>query len=260
MSRTSIATLPGGASLAALLVSIAWMPWPRPARAERRPPSRWVVLRGVSVGGDGSLRERARSSLAWELRTRTSLEVAHRAPAVSLSDEALFDQPFLWWIGEGPFDPLPSRAVTNLRRFVDLGGFLWVDATSEDDEAFDASLRRLLRRAFPRDPLRPIPSDHTIFHSFYLLSRVQGRLASVTHAEGLWRGGRLAVLYDREDVAGAVARDELGNWLHPVEPGGAAQRERAIRFAVNVLMYATCLDYKDDQVHVPFLLQRLGGP
>ena len=38
--------------------------------------------------------------------------------------------------------------------------------------------------------------------------------------------------------------------------GGEAQRERAIRFGVNLMMYALCTDYKADQVHIPFLLKR----
>ena len=47
-----------------------------------------------------------------------------------------------------------------------------------------------------------------------------------------------------------------GQWALPVRPGGARQREMALRFAVNLLMYATCLNYKRDQVHVPAILKR----
>ena len=39
-------------------------------------------------------------------------------------------------------------------------------------------------------------------------------------------------------------------------PGGDLQRERAIRLAVNVAMYVLCSNYKDDQVHAPFLMRR----
>ena len=37
---------------------------------------------------------------------------------------------------------------------------------------------------------------------------------------------------------------------------GNQGRESAFRFGVNLLMYATCLNYKRDQVHVPALLKR----
>ena len=45
-------------------------------------------------------------------------------------------------------------------------------------------------------------------------------------------------------------------WEHEVLPGGDEQREKAFRLGVNLAMYATCLDYKTDQVHVPFILRR----
>ena len=61
------------------------------------------------------------------------------------------------------------------------------------------------------------------------------------------------------DLAGALSRDNLGSYSFPVTPGGDAQREQAFRFAVNLVMYALCLDYKDDQVHAPFIMRRRGG-
>ena len=58
------------------------------------------------------------------------------------------------------------------------------------------------------------------------------------------------------DVDLAVLRDEFGAWAFTCEPGGEAQRERAVRLRINPLMYALCTDYKADQVHIPFLLKR----
>ena len=51
--------------------------------------------------------------------------------------------------------------------------------------------------------------------------------------------------------------DTVGyTWEYPCTPGGEAQRETAIRIGVNVAMYALCTDYKDDAVHLPFILRR----
>ena len=36
------------------------------------------------------------------------------------------------------------------------------------------------------------------------------------------------------------------------------QQEMALRFGVNVVMYALTGNYKADQVHVPYILERLG--
>jgi len=57
-------------------------------------------------------------------------------------------------------------------------------------------------------------------------------------------------------MGGAWARDNFGAWEHEVIPGGESQREMAFRLGINLAMYALCLDYKTDQVHVPFILRR----
>jgi hypothetical protein len=49
-----------------------------------------------------------------------------------------------------------------------------------------------------------------------------------------------------------------GRPLFPVVPGGERQRELSYRAGVNLVMYALTGNYKADQVHVPFILERLG--
>jgi hypothetical protein len=41
-----------------------------------------------------------------------------------------------------------------------------------------------------------------------------------------------------------------------VVPGGEHQREMAFRMGVNLCMYALCLDYKDDSVHLETIMNR----
>jgi len=69
-------------------------------------------------------------------------------------------------------------------------------------------------------------------------------------------GGRLTAVYSRNDLGGAWSRDDRGDWEFEAVPGGEEQREMAFRIGINLAMYATCLDYKDDQVHLPFILKR----
>ena len=70
------------------------------------------------------------------------------------------------------------------------------------------------------------------------------------------RSGRAVIVYSQNDLGGAWARDRFGQWVHEVVPGGETQREHAFRLGVNLAMYALCLDYKADQVHVPFIMRR----
>jgi hypothetical protein len=67
---------------------------------------------------------------------------------------------------------------------------------------------------------------------------------------------RLAVILSANDLAGAMSRDEFGQWDYDVGVGGDVTREMTFRLGVNIVMYALCLDYKDDQVHLPYILKR----
>ena len=66
------------------------------------------------------------------------------------------------------------------------------------------------------------------------------------------------MIFSKHDLLGALARG-AGD-VHPlnVTPGGEIQRQHAIRLAVNIAMYVLCSNYKDDQVHAPFLMRRRG--
>jgi hypothetical protein len=210
-------------------------------------------------GGRPTPRESAPRRLAWEVRKRTSIDTRLEPTRVRLDDPAVFDSPFLYWSGDTAFPPLSPSEIAGLRRFLGFGGFVLIDDAAPESDGFDASIRRDLARAMPTAPLARLAADHTVFRSFYLLERPEGRVAEPDHLEAITIGERAAVLYSRHDLGGAWARDNLGTWEHSVVPGGEAQRERAIRLGVNVVMYALCLDYKDDQVHAPFIMRRRAG-
>ena len=74
--------------------------------------------------------------------------------------------------------------------------------------------------------------------------------------EGIVADDRVVVAYSQNDIAGAYSRDNFGNWEFECDPGGAAQRERAFRLGINLVMYALCNEYKSDQVHVEFIMRR----
>ncbi len=211
------------------------------------------------TGGNPHPRESAPRRLAWEVRKRTSIETRLEPTRVRLDDPSIFETPFLYWSGDAAFDPLSETEIAGLRRFLGFGGFILADDAALEEGGFDASLRRELARAMPSAPLSRIHNGHTIYRSFYLLSRPEGRIAGPDHLEGITLGDRVALVYSRHDLGGAWARDNLGTYEHSVTPGGEAQRERAIRLGVNIIMYALCLDYKDDQVHAPFIMRRRGA-
>lgn len=216
-----------------------------------------VDLRVLIVGAERALpRPTASQRLAWEVHKRTSVEVRLKPSRVRLDEPALFESPFVYWNGDRALSPLSEAEVLGLRRFVELGGFVVIDDASGDSTDFDRSVRRELARAFPQDALAPLPEDHVLYRSFYLVRRPVGRLASSQPMEAITRGGRVVLVYSRHDLGGAWDRSDSGQLAFPVLAGGERQREEAYRLGVNLVMYALCLDYKDDQVHAPFIMRR----
>jgi Domain of unknown function (DUF4159) len=207
------------------------------------------------LGGNSDPRPHALRRLAFEIMDRTSLEVAPLPRQLELSSPQLFSTPFLYLAGEGSFPPLSERDSGTLHRFLAYGGFLLADSADGGD-AFDSAIRRELGRAFPQSPLQRIPANHVVYKTFYLIDHQGGRQIISPDLEGVFLGGRLVAVYSRNDLGGAWARDDRGDWEFQVTPGGEEQRETAFRLGINLAMYATCLDYKDDQVHLPFILKR----
>ncbi len=210
---------------------------------------------GRGDAGSQSVTER----LAWEVRKRSSVEPKLDPGRARLADESLFRSPFVYWRGSDEFPPLSDESVDSLQRYVHRGGFIFIDDASGGGEGFDRAVRRELLRAFPANPLKPIPDDHTIYRSFYLLRRPVGRLEGPDFMEGINYGDRIAIVYSRHDIGGALQREKIGAWSQAVVPGGEPQRENAIRLAINIVLYALCTDYKDDQVHAPFIMRRRGS-
>ena len=249
-------TLSAVACLVVVAAAFSWEPRGVRAIGERTA----VELRTVDyAGGVSQPRPNAAKRLAWEVRQRTSVEPRLESTLVRFSDATVYDSPLLYWSGDRGFPPLSEAEVQGLSRYVDFGGFVVIDDAAPDDSGFDVSVRRELARAFGARALVRLDNKHVIFRSFYLVSRPVGRVEGPGYLEGVERAGRLAVAYSRHDLGGAFERDNLGNYAHAVIPGSERQREQAFRLGVNLVLYALCLDYKDDQVHAPFIMRRWQG-
>jgi Domain of unknown function (DUF4159) len=228
---------------------------PRAARA--LPDTSRLVVGHLEHGGRWNPRPTALRRLMWEVAQRTSIETGADALPVRLGRPGLHRTPMLYLAGDGALPPFAEPELAALRRHLQYGGFLLVDsADGSQDTGFDASARRELARLLPGSPLRRVAREHVLYKSFYLLDHQGGRLSVRPWLEAQVVDGRLAVLYSQNDLGGAWARGQLGDWEYACTPGGEAQRETAFRLGVNIAMYALCTDYKDDAVHLPFIMRR----
>ncbi len=208
-------------------------------------------------GGRWDVRLSGLRRLGWELQRRTSVEVVPDARPLPLSSPKLFEYPFLYLGSDGEFPPLSAAEIENLRRFLTFGGFMMADANDGSaGSGFDKSFRREIAKVFPRNPLTEVPSSHVVFKSYFMLDSAPGRLLNKPQLEACNLGKRAALMYSQNDLAGAWSRDEGGDFEFEVSPGGEPQRELAFRIGINVCMYALCLDYKDDAVHLPLIMNK----
>ena len=211
----------------------------------------------VRHGGRWDPRPDGLSRLAWEIAKRTSIETSAAVKPIALGDPELFRYPFAVLSSDQAVPQPAENEVSELRRYLSYGGFLLIDdASASRGSAFEQSARQILGRVVPGAQLARVPREHVLYKSFYLLDGPAGRISASPELEALELGGRLAVLYSGNDLIGAFARDSLGSWEYEVTPGGELQREKSIRLGVNIAMYALCLDYKEDQVHIPFIMKR----
>lgn len=214
--------------------------------------------------GPGTLsRPGAWSRLLREVERASSITVG--APArIRLDDDALFAHPLAVIVGDGGFD-LPTEAgLERLSRWLTYGGLLLLDdASSSEGGAFERSARRLCERLFPTHPVVALPSDHSVFRSFFLIDRPVGRTARAGWLDGVTIGGRegqggyTPIVMCHDDLSGALDRGDDGS-QRPCEPGGEGQRRSAVKLAVNLVLYCITTDYKKDQAHVNELMRRGG--
>ncbi|QXT39574.1 DUF4159 domain-containing protein [Gymnodinialimonas ceratoperidinii] len=232
--------------------------------------------------GDMEVDETSRAGLQGLSNTlyqRTSVEPAPPIGVDLESDELAFF-PMLYW-PVTPDQEIPSAdAYRRLNDYLRGGGMIVFDTRDAHVGGFGSGTpegRRLQAIAGPLDipPLEPIPEDHVLTRTFYLLQDFPGRHLSrdvwveaapsdAEQIEGMpfrnLNDGVTPVLIGGNDWAAAWAQDARGRPLYPVGRGQAGERQReiALRFGVNLVMHVLSGNYKSDQVHVPALLDRLG--
>lgn len=214
-----------------------------------------VLLAG---GTTGAARATAPGRWSVELEKRTSAPARRFPRAIKATDPLLLDGPFAYWSGTGGLSPLDKAEIAGLRQFLALGGLLVIDDADPEAGNFGKDARREIARVLPDAAPVVVPTEHVLYRTFYLLkpARPWGRANGPATADAIIRAGQVRVLFLAHDLGGALAKNSLGTWEATVEPGGEKQRELALRFAVNVAMYALTTNYKDDAVHAPYLLKR----
>ena len=219
-----IAAMSSGTSLAA-----------RAALAARRtpvaPPTLTIARLQYDGGGDWYANPSSLPNLLTAIRERTSLKVDKTEARVRLTDDKLWDYPFLHVTGHGNIK-FSDEEVVRLREYLERGGFLHVS----DNYGIDESFRREIKRVFPDRPLVDVPLTHPIYHIVYDfpkgLPKIHEHDGKPARGFGIFIGDRLAVFYDWQC--------DLGNGWEDTEVyhDPPELHEAALRMGVNLFVYA----------------------
>jgi hypothetical protein len=205
------------------------------------------------------------AGLGVVLARRTAVDAGPPAGVDVERDELSFF-PLLYWPIVAQVPRPSDRGLARIKRYLADGGMILFDTREADfigpagGGPAAARLRDILRPLdLPR--LSRVPPEHVLTKAFYLLQEFPGRVTGapvwVEAPDSRENDGVSSVIVGAHDWASAWALDAQGRPMFAAVPGGEGQREMAVRFGVNLVMYALTGNYKADQVHVDAILERL---
>ncbi|WP_363348219.1 DUF4159 domain-containing protein [Methylocystis echinoides] len=273
------------AAMAGVLVVVAAVANPPDARAataatQRDREAALTARLAYVVSGDPKVDEVSRlglEALSKALALRTSFAPGDPVGIDPAKDELAF-YPMLYWPVVASAPQPSAKTTARVAAYMKEGGTIVFDTRDALNQrpggpaTPESQWLRDFSKGLDVPELEAVPRDHVITKTFYLLDGFVGRYASgETWVEALPRESKddaarpvratdsvSAIVITSNDLAAAWAMDRRGQPLFPLTPGGARQRELALRGGVNLVMYTLTGNYKSDQVHVRDLLERLG--
>ena len=221
------------------------------------------------------------AGLTLFLAQRTALEAGDPVGIDPARDELAFFPLIYWPVVPGAPKP-PQDALNRIDAYMKQGGTVLFDTrdaieappgpNGESQTPGMLALRSILS-SLEVPELEPVPREHVLTKTFYLLRDFPGRFNSgQTWVETLPRedddeaaskparggDGVSPIIITSNDLAGAWALRPDGQPMLPLTPGEPRQREFAFRAGVNIVLYTLTGNYKADLVHAPALIERLG--
>ena len=182
-------------------------------------------------GGDWYNDPSSLKNLIAFTKSRVPISIDEEYEDVSIGSRELFSFPFAFLTGHGTIS-LNRAEASNLREYLDNGGFLYID----DDYGLDEHFRDVISQIFPDEELIEIPFEHPIYHQVYDfpegLPKVHEHDGKAPRGFGLFRDGRLVLFYTYES-------NLADGWANPeVHQNPESIRQKALQMGSNILIYA----------------------
>ena len=199
--------------------------------------SEFVFATAQYESGDWDSAPLVPSNLIDSIARYTSIRVAPTGVVVALSSADTLRYPFLFLTGHLPVR-FTEAERTSVRRFVDRGGFLFVDDHNHDiDGAFHKTVSEEIERSAGK--LVNVPKQHALYSSFFQFPdgppntshELNGWGDNLIHRElkAVLRGDRIAVLYSNKDYSSEWSYHPENKRFYSVDN---------TRFGVNIVVYA----------------------
>ena len=180
------------------------------------------------------------------LRETTIIEVADDSRHLEITDDRIFQYPFLFMQqpGLGNWNPTAVEAE-RMREYLLRGGFMMVDdfhGTSEWDR-----WESQIKKVFPDRPMEEIPMDHPVFHCYYdfdkypqipgtraiFSGRMYERDGKVPHCRGIFDDQRRLMVLINWNTDIGDGWEEAASYYYQRE-----WAETAYRLGVNYAVYS----------------------
>lgn len=182
-------------------------------------------------GGDWYSSPTALTNVIRYSKEQIPINISEDYDDVQLGSRDIFNYPFLFMTGHGNIS-VNDTEMENLRRYLENGGFLYVD----DDYGFDQYVRPVLKNIFPDEDFIELPADHPIYNNMNQFP--DGRPPKVHEHDGeapqafaVYHEGRMVLLYTYES-------NPTDGWAHDEHSNPQEIIDAALRFGVNLFVYA----------------------
>jgi hypothetical protein len=184
-----------------------------------------------SGGGDWYNDPSAEVNLLKFVAGKTNIKVKAEYVFADLSSDDIFQYPFLFMTGHGNVS-FSDAEIKRLRKYLENGGFLYVD----DDYGLDKAFRREISKVFPDKNLQELPFNYGLYNCLFDFKNGPPK----THEHdnkppqgfGIFINERLVLYYTYESNPG-------DGWVDPeVYNDPPAKREEALKFGANIIVWA----------------------
>lgn len=184
-----------------------------------------------SGGGDWYNDRSSEVNLLKFIGTNTNIPVNPVYEFVDLKSSDIFNYPILFLTGHGNIN-LTKTEIENLRKYLELGGFLYVD----DDYGIDTYIRETMKEVLPENEFKEVPFNHGIYHIHYEFTdgppKIHEHDDKAPRGYGIFLNGRLCVYY-------TVESNPSDGWADPeVHNDSPELRTESLKFGTNIIVWA----------------------